>query len=57
MGFVKIKEATEITSLSKSAIYQLCKDKEIPHYNIAGNIRFDREKLESWVREQENDIA
>ena len=56
MDFIKIKEATEITSLSKSSIYQLCKEEAIPHFKIAGNIRFNREKLQKWVDEQEKDI-
>ena len=52
MGLIKMKEAAEITSLSKSAIYQLCNDNGIPHYRIKGCYRFDDAELQEWVKEQ-----
>ena len=45
----QLKEACEITGLSKAAIYKLTHDKGIPHAKFGSRLIFSRRSLIAWV--------
>ena len=49
-----LEEASEVTGYKPSYLYKLTSAKEIPHSKPnGGSIFFDREKLESWMLQNE----
>ncbi|WP_299060477.1 helix-turn-helix domain-containing protein [uncultured Polaribacter sp.] len=49
-----LEEASEVTGYKSSYLYKLTSAKEIPHSKPnGGSIFFDREKLESWMLQNE----
>ena len=46
-------ELADMLGLGKTAIYDLAKRNGIPHYRVAGSIRFDPAKPAAWLRERE----
>jgi excisionase family DNA binding protein len=49
-----LEEASEVTGYKSSYLYKLTSSKEIPHSKPnGGSIFFDREKLESWMLQNE----
>lgn len=45
-----LDDASLLTGLSKSHLYQLTYRKEIPHYKRAKLIYFDKAEIESWLK-------
>jgi len=46
-------ELAELLGLGKTAIYDLAKRGGIPHYRVAGSIRFDPATTGAWLRNRE----
>ncbi|MEZ4801513.1 MAG: helix-turn-helix domain-containing protein [Gelidibacter sp.] len=45
-----IEEASEFLGLSKSRLYKMTSNKEIPHYKPGGKITYlNRQELEQWI--------
>ncbi len=49
VGLVDAMSASQILGLAPSLIEQMAEDRQIPHYQIAGHIRFDSHDLHLWV--------
>lgn len=45
-----LDDASLLTGLSKSHLYQLTHRKEIPHYKRSKLIYFDKVEIESWLK-------
>ena len=52
-----LKDALEITGLSKSKLYKLTSTKEIPFKTYGNRLIFSRKELEVWVQDQTIDKA
>lgn len=49
--FLSLSEACELTGLSKSTIYRLTSERNIPHLKRGGKLLFNRNELTSWLQE------
>jgi hypothetical protein len=49
-GLVDAIWASQILGLDPSLIERMAEGRQIPHYRIAGQIRFDTHDLHVWVR-------
>ena len=47
----QLKDACEITGLSKAAIYKLTHEKKLPHAKFGSRLIFSRRQLTIWVDE------
>ena len=47
---LNIDEVSEFTGISKSTIYKLTSNREIPHYKKAKHLVFDREEVLNWIK-------
>ena len=52
---VRMKEAIEITNLSKDTIYRLTSAKGIPHFKKRRRLYFSRSDLMEWISEGRQD--
>ena len=51
--FLTIREAAAYLRLSKSKLYEMVNDGEIPHFRLGGSsIRLDQTELDAWVESQ-----
>jgi excisionase family DNA binding protein len=50
---VSVPSATGLLNVSRSFIYQLCANGQLPHLRVGSRILFRPESLESWVQQQE----
>lgn len=48
-----IEEAAVYLKCSTWSLYQMCKEKSIPHFRIGNRIRFTQEGLEKHIKHQE----
>ena len=48
--WLTVQEAAVYLKVSKSKLYQLARDKEIPHGKVGVQWRFDQKELDRWVR-------
>lgn len=56
--FLTIEEASEYLKVSKSCIYKLTSNKEIPYYVPGGKkIYFRKEELDNWILESRVDSS
>ncbi len=46
---LSIPEAAELLGCSVHKIYRLTASKEIPHYKIGQQVRFDEDHLSAWL--------
>jgi excisionase family DNA binding protein len=49
---VGINEISEMTGLSKSAIYKMTMDNTIPHRKFSKRLVFSRSEIETWMESQ-----
>lgn len=49
-SILNIDEVSEFTGISKSTLYKLTSNREIPHYKKAKHLIFDRIEIEDWIR-------
>lgn len=47
---LNIDEVCNLTGLSKSHVYKLTMNSEIPHYKKAKHLYFDRVEVETWLK-------
>lgn len=47
-----VKEVAEYLQLDEHTIYRMARKGEIPAYKIAGQWRFKKELIESWLEEK-----
>ena len=46
-----VTEVAAILAVSKSSLYGLAERNVIPHFRVAGSIRFDPVTLSAWLRD------
>jgi excisionase family DNA binding protein len=46
-------QAAELLGLTRKQIYKLAREHQIPHLKVGRYLKFRRESLEAWIREQE----
>ena len=51
--YLTLKEAAIYTGYPVGSLYQWCSQRKIPHINKHRRLRFDRLKLDEWLREGE----
>lgn len=47
-----VKELEEKLSISRSTIYRLRKNEDLPYYEIGNRILFDLNEVKKWMRER-----
>lgn len=47
--FLTIKEAAEILRISKSKLYELAKDGQVPNIKLGGRIVIPENQLMTWI--------
>jgi len=47
--FLTVKELCDWIRLSRSKVYSLVSNNEIPHVKVGGKILFDVEKIKHWI--------
>ena len=48
---LNLEDASFLTGLSKSRLYKLTSNRQIPHYKRGRCVFFDKSELEGWMRE------
>jgi excisionase family DNA binding protein len=48
--FLTLSEACDLTGLSRSTIYRLTSEREIPHMKRGGKLLFNRVELVAWIQ-------
>lgn len=51
--YLSIDEIVELLHLSKSTIYKMTSQKEIPHMKLGSRLYFSKEKILEWLKEHE----
>lgn len=54
--FLCLSEACELTGLSKSSIYRLTSEKQIPHIKRGGKLLFKREEIIKWIESAKQNV-
>lgn len=49
---LNIQEAAQYTRLSVPTLYTMVSQKRIPYVKLGRLVKFDREALEKWIRQQ-----
>jgi excisionase family DNA binding protein len=49
--FLSLTEASEFTHLSKSTLYRLTSQQQIPHIKRGGKLLFNREQITQWLED------
>lgn len=52
--YLTVKELCEWIRLSRSTVYTLISENQIPHFKLGGKILFDREKIQNWIDSKSN---
>lgn len=53
MERMSVKEAAKYLRISEYKLYELVKQKSIPHYRLGYKIAFRKETLDLWIEHQE----
>lgn len=48
--YLSLEEACELTDLSKSTLYRMTSEKQIPHIKRGGKLLFNRIELIEWLQ-------
>jgi excisionase family DNA binding protein len=48
---ISVRDLAEYLKCSPSMIYNLVQLKKIPHIKIGSKIRFDKEKVNEWIKQ------
>lgn len=51
--FIGIKELSEYLDIKVGTIYSWTHMRKIPYYKIGRRVKFDREKIERWLKNKE----
>ena len=54
MQVFTVKEVATYLNCSVSSIRTLVRNKEIPHFRIGSKLNFNKEAIDNWVHNQEN---
>ena len=54
--FLSLQEAAELTDLSKSTLYRLTSERQIPHIKRSGKLLFNRVELIEWLQSAKQEI-
>ncbi|MDF2789853.1 MAG: hypothetical protein K0S80_2951 [Neobacillus sp.] len=46
-------ECAEYIGVSRSTIYTMVRNKEIPHWRVRSQIMFSKERIDEWIKNQE----
>ncbi|MGG1661742.1 helix-turn-helix domain-containing protein [Brevibacillus sp. NRS-1366] len=47
---LSVNEVAELIDVSTACVYNMVRDKQIPHVRIRGRILFHRDIIEKWLR-------
>ena len=53
MSMINVKDVVEMTGLSSSMVHKLIGANKIPHFKFESAIRFDSEKITTWMKSKE----
>ncbi|MCL4321989.1 MAG: helix-turn-helix domain-containing protein [Deltaproteobacteria bacterium] len=53
---IKIKDVAGMLSMNENSIYKLVYRKAIPYTKIGGALRFDKDKIITWINQNSYDI-
>ncbi|MGC8230977.1 helix-turn-helix domain-containing protein [Pseudobacillus badius] len=51
-----VQEAADYLGVSTDTIYNMIREKEIPHFRVRRRIFFTRSAINEWIREQEQQV-
>ncbi len=52
--FLSIQEIMEILNVSRTTVYRIMEDGEIPFYQIRGRRKFKKKDIDEYVQKQKN---
>jgi excisionase family DNA binding protein len=50
--FITAEDAAELLDCSRRKLWQLTKDRKIPHVRIGGSVKYERQSLLDWLAQQ-----
>ncbi|WP_366160631.1 helix-turn-helix domain-containing protein [Bacillus infantis] len=53
---LSVQEAAEYLGVSSDTVYTMVKQKEIPHYRVRKRIFFSKERIDTWIDNQETQM-
>jgi len=54
MNLLSIKDLAQYLKVHTSTVYKYVKDRELPGFKIGGIWRFEKEKIDGWIKKYEN---
>jgi excisionase family DNA binding protein len=54
---LKVQEVAEYLGVHQDTIYNMVKQKEIPHFRVRKRILFTREAIDSWILHKESQYS
>ena len=51
--YLSIKECAEYTGISENTLYHWSREGKIPVFKVSNLLRFDKVKIDDWIREFE----
>lgn len=48
---MSVRDVAKLLDVSVTTIYTMVRKSEIPHFKVRGAIRFNRDVIEEWTRE------
>jgi excisionase family DNA binding protein len=54
---LKVQEVAEYLGVHQDTIYNMVKQKEIPHFKVRKRILFTREAIDSWILQKESQYS
>lgn len=51
---LKVQEVADYLGVHQDTIYNMVKQKEIPHFRVRKRILFTREAIDSWILQKES---
>lgn len=57
MKFLNTEEAARYLRRSKSSLYKLVMNKQIPHIKATGSLLFNQEEIDHWLKEYSRPAA
>lgn len=52
-GLMTVGDLCELLNVKRSYVYQLTHLGKIPHFKLGNQLRFNRAKIEEWLKDQE----
>ena len=54
--FLNIQESSQYLGFAESTIYSWVSQRKIPFVKKGGRLRFDKQKLEDWMQQDEHEV-